>query len=105
MPKTNTEWVCTDTCHITELNGGIGYFKHGFGCAVRLNSGVVDFDFGTNGEISGFEVSRLWAYAKSSQNTYGFKNENDLKNEFNQAIENEEIKYSGHILYYYSTMS
>jgi len=31
------------------IAGGIRYFKHGYGCAVSLPAGKVDFDFGEQG--------------------------------------------------------
>ena len=62
-PKSNTEWACNEIPQIGVLPGGIKYFKHGYGCAVHLDSGGVDFDFGENGEINGFDIWRLSGFA------------------------------------------
>lgn len=39
------------------------YFIHGFGCALRLPDRSVDFDFGDDGQIDGFDWSRLLSFA------------------------------------------
>lgn len=63
LPTSNTEWTGVDIPARGVLDGGVSYFKHGYGCAVRLPGGVVDFDFGANGEIDGFDSWRLVSYA------------------------------------------
>lgn len=67
-PESNTAWACSGVPQVSELLGGVRYFKHGFGCAVHLPSGTVDFDFGEHGEINGFDLSRLQAFAKNRLN-------------------------------------
>lgn len=60
LPASNDDWAGNDMEQRGELAGGIPYFKHGYGCAARLSSGIaVDFDFGDNGEIDGVEAWRL----------------------------------------------
>jgi hypothetical protein len=99
-PESDIAWAC---CHIKQygmLKGGVRYFKHGYGCAVHLSLGVIDFDFGKNGEIDGFDASRLWSFAENHRMNYGFKDEAHFKDIFEQAAANSEIIYSGYILYY-----
>jgi hypothetical protein len=62
-----------------ELNGGIRYYKHGFGCAVHLPDGGVDFDFGDKGEIDGFAASRLIGFSEGCLDQYRFSSEEELK--------------------------
>jgi len=100
IPESNIAWVFSGVIQSNTLEGGIGYFKHGYGCAVDLPSGGIDFDFGENGEIDGFDASRLWSFSKNSNINYGFQDEAHFNDIFEQAVANSEIIYSGYILYY-----
>lgn len=94
------DWIALDIPHIGELNGGVGYFKHGAGCAVQLPPWPVDFDFGTPGKIDGFDPGRLGVFAGTRQNEYGFSSENEVARVFDAALKAGTIRYSGNILYY-----
>ncbi|WP_370868306.1 hypothetical protein [Pseudomonas sp. MWU12-2311] len=83
-----------------ELEGGIQYYKHGYGCAVSLSTGAVDFDFGDQGEIDGFDVWRLTGFADSKLPEYGFATEDALKECFKEEVAAGSLVYSGYILYY-----
>ena len=100
LPKSNTEWATSGINQRGELKNGIKYFKHGYGCAVHLSSGAVDFDFGPNGEYNGFDEWRLWGFLQNSQLPKFFKSESELKQEFRHAIESGELTFSGYILYF-----
>jgi hypothetical protein len=99
-PATNTDWVGTDLRQTGELAGGVRYFKHGYGCAVQLASGWVDFDFGAHGEIDGFDLWRLGNYARGRLSAYRLASEEELKSLFEAAVRDGELVYSGYILYY-----
>lgn len=99
-PPTNTDWVGTDIPHRGELEGGVRYFKHGYGCAVSLPTGTVDFDFGAHGEIGGFDVWRLASFAGDKLSEYGFADEDAIKECFEAEVEAGSLIYSGYILYY-----
>jgi hypothetical protein len=101
-PTSNTSWVDMDIPQIGELKGQIRYYKHGHGCAVHFPSKAVDFDFGSNGEISGFDASRLAGFAGTRLRAYGFSSEAELKEAFNAAVERGELRFSGYMLYYLS---
>jgi hypothetical protein len=100
LPKSNTEWAISGINQRGELKNGIKYFKHGYGCAVHLSSGPVDFDFGPKGEYNGFDEWRLWGFLQNSKLPKFFKSESELKQEFRRAIENGELTFSGYILYF-----
>ena len=104
LPASNTDWVGTDIPDQGELAGGIRYFKHGYGCAVRLPTGVVDFDFGERGEIDGITLSRLTSFAGARLPEYGFANEEQLKQCFDHEVAAGSLVYSGYILYYVATV-
>ncbi len=100
LPATNTEWTGIDIPDRGELDGGISYFKHGYGCAVRLPDGAVDFDFGANGEIDGFDAWRLVSFAGKKLDEYGFANEAMLNACFKDEVAAGSLIYSGYILHY-----
>lgn len=100
QPRSNTEWACDDLPQTGILPGGVKYYKHGYGCAVHLKDGTVDFDFGENGEINGFDTWRLTCFAHGKLLWYGFESEDELKMCFNAAVAAGELRYSGYILYY-----
>lgn len=99
-PASNADWVCLEIPQIGELSGGISYFKHGYGCAVHLPGGAVNFDFGLDGEIDGFNASRLIMYAGVRLSGYGFSSEAELQKVFDAATNSGEMRFSGDILYY-----
>lgn len=99
-PSTNSDWVGTDIPQHGELEGGVRYFKHGYGCAVSLPTGTVDFDFGAHGEIGGFDVWRLASFAGDKLSEYGFADEDALKECFEAEVAVGSLMYSGYILYY-----
>jgi hypothetical protein len=100
IPGSNTEWAGTDIPQRGELKGGIPYFKHGYGCRVKLPSGAVDFDFGEHGEIDGFDAWRLVSFAGTKLSDYGFSSEDALKDSFEAEVAAGSLVYSGYILYY-----
>ena len=93
-------WVDCDIPQHGELYGGARYFKHGYGCAVHLPSAKVDFDFGAQGQIDGFDLWRLVDFAARGLAKYGFSSEQAVKTAFQAAVESGEIVASEYILYY-----
>jgi len=94
------DWVETDIPSRGELEGGIGYFKHGYGCAVSLPAGKVDFDFGEKGEIDGFDLWRLSCFAETKLSEYGFDTKDALEESFEAAVDSGSLIHSGYTLYY-----
>jgi len=100
LPSTSRDWVKTDIPNRGELEGEIQYYKHGYGCAVSLSTGKVDFDFGRHGVIGGFDAWRLAGFADSKLPEYGFATEDALKTCFKEEVAAGSLVYSGYILYY-----
>ena len=94
------DWIALDIPQIGELNGGVGYFKHGAGCAVQLPDGPVDFDFGSAGEIDGFNAGRLSIFARNQPHDYGFASEKEVTKVFDAEVKSGRIRYSGNVNYY-----
>lgn len=99
LPRSTIEWVITKIPQKGRLNGGIRYFKHGFGCHVELPNGVIDFDFGSHGEINGFDIWRLRRFAGSRLAEYDLVDEKALETEFNAAVELGTLLRSGALYY------
>ena len=100
LPESNVGWAANDIPQTGLLHRRIKYFKHGYGCAVQLPGGSVDFDFGAHGETNGFDAWRLSSFADNRLVEYGFASETELNQAFEQAAAAGEFVYSGYILYY-----
>lgn len=98
-PRFAYEWTLMDFPKTGTLADGREYLCHGIGCRVRSQKGrVVDFDFGKDGEINGFNHSRLQCYMGSSPLKFGFNSHDEMKKVF--EIAKQEFRYSDHNLYY-----
>lgn len=100
-PATATEWAGYDVPGSGELVGGGEYRIHGFGCAVRLPDTGVDFDFGDDGQIDGFDTYRLSSFAGSRLSThYNIRDENELRTLVDSAHQSGDLVHLGYILSY-----
>lgn len=100
LPVTSHGWFETSIPTRGELKGGVSYYKHGYGCLVDLPSGSVDFDFGSMGEIDGFDTWRLVKFAGSECAKYGFETKDAIEKSFDAAVKSGSLVSSGYILYY-----
>ena len=100
-PASTIEWVGYDVPGRGQLVGGGEYFIHGFGCAVRLPDTSVDFDFGDDGQIDGFDWSRLSSFAGSNlSKRYGIRDQMELRSLIDDAHASGDLAHSGYILSY-----
>ena len=75
------------------LGGKHKYYFHGVGCKVQISKkDVVDFDYGANGRIDGFDEWRLCGFISTRRKQYPNVQESDIKKWFQGAIEAKEIK-------------
>ncbi|MBA6362404.1 hypothetical protein H4J56_18880 [Colwellia sp. BRX8-4] len=75
------------------LGGKHKYFFHGVGCKVEISKkNVVDFDYGSNGRIDGFDEWRLCGFVNTRKKQYPNVQESHIKQWFQEAIEAKEIK-------------
>lgn len=102
MPYSSFAWIQADIPSIGMLDGNVPYFKHGAGCEVIFETGPVDFDFGENGEIDGFDLWRLTRFTDRGHLSYGFRSPDEIEQAFNEAAMSGELHYSGNCLYYCS---
>ena len=102
-PASTTEWVGYDVPGSGTLGDGGRYNIHGFGCAVNSPTVRVDFDFGAEGQIDGFDWSRLKWFANSKLGKrYRIADETELRSLFDNACNAGELTNSGYILWYVS---
>lgn len=65
----------------------IKYCFHGIGCRVDLPSGTVDWDFGHDGRLDGFDAWRLWLFAVSMKGHFPrFAEKEVLDKAFREAV-------------------
>ena len=105
LPATNIDWIGTAIAQRGELKGSVPYFKHGYGCAVQLRDGAIDFDFGAKGEIDGFTAGRLVHFAGARLPEYGIPDVPALHACFDAQVAAGALVYSGDILYYVAERS
>lgn len=94
MPNSAYDWVYAEIPMSGELSGGGHYYKHGLGCEVRYAGKSVDFDFGKNGEIGGFDAWWLAKFSGKNLKNYGFDNVDVLDEYINSLISLGELNRS-----------
>ncbi len=77
------------------LGGKHKYFFHGVGCKVHISKkDIVDFDYGDNGRVDGFDEWRLCGFVNTRKKKYPNILESDIKDWFQEAIDANEIRKS-----------
>ena len=99
LPISNRDWAFLDIPQKQDF-GTWHYYKHGYGCAVWMNGLYVDFDFGDDGQIDGFDLGRLMSFAKENNLEPFCSSQNDLESAFMEAKDLGDIVASDYILYY-----
>lgn len=105
MPSSNLQWIKANIPQSGLLDGDIAYVKHGIGCTVYLPDGEVDFDFGMLGEINGFDVWRLFIFAREKLSTYGFESQDALESCFETAVSEGHLVRSDDSLFYVAKLA
>ena len=76
-----------------EITDGIQYELHGVGCAIHFPSESVDFDYGSNNRIDGFDVWRLYIYASDRPSKYKkYCDKKTVEKEFKEYIASGRIE-------------
>lgn len=99
-PRSNVAWAVNGIPSAGELPGGLRYLKLGYGCSVQLPIGIVEFDFGPEGQTNGFDDWRLVVFAGDRLQARGFETEEELLACFRRHVEEGEIFPSGFVLHY-----
>lgn len=86
------------------VTGGITYELHGIGCRVYLSEICIDFDYGPDGRVDGFDAWRLYMYACEIPHKYEkYTDKEFLDREFNEFLKKgtaKKIKESMSNLYF-----
>lgn len=82
------------------------YSFHGSGLYARIGKVEVDFDFGLNERIDGFDAWRLWHFARLKKETYPyFQEEDKIQSELDMLVREKKIvkpgEYPGRTNYYW----
>ena len=76
-----------------KVTRGVNYELHGIGCLINLSTGSVDFDYGPNGEINGFDTWRLYNFARDRPSKHKkYCNKETIEKEFEEYINLKKIK-------------
>jgi len=71
------------------------YSFHGIGCRFDFGDISVDYDYGDQGRIDGFDLWRLTIFGEQIKDFKSYVDSGDLKSDFEACIESGEIKKSG----------
>lgn len=86
-------WQSYRLSQVGKLDGGsYSYFFHGVGCRFCFEDYEVDFDYGHNGRIDGFDLWRLDGFAEQYPKYKGYQESGSLKADFEAAIRQGEIE-------------
>ena len=69
------------------VTGDITYELHGIGCRVYLPEACIDFDYGPDERVDGFDIWRLYIYACELPRRYKkYANKESLEHDFNEYL-------------------
>ncbi|MFL1505410.1 DUF6896 domain-containing protein [Pseudomonas sp. O64] len=73
--------------------GDVTYELHGIGCCVYLSGICIDFDYGPDGRVDGFDAWRLYIYACELPKRHKkYTSKEALDHEFNEYLKLEKAK-------------
>ena len=76
-----------------KLSDDATYELHGIGCRVYISEKCIDFDYGPDGRIDGFDSWRLYIYACEVPKKYKkYTNKTTLEREFSEYVEKGKAK-------------
>ena len=102
LPSSNRDWVflCSSEGYngIRELNG-IKIYTHGYGIELRYPDLIIDFDWGEEGEGTGFDTWRLWSHCEVNVRFLDLCNHESIKQWLTEAHDEGELE-KDHQLWY-----
>jgi hypothetical protein len=102
-PETTDDYIGRCVQVIREKNYEADGYKirpHGYGMAVNTGNFKIDFDFGKNGELNGFDPWRLHEFARINKIKTNLETEEMIKLAIEEAVQKSEIYKSSYINYY-----
>jgi hypothetical protein len=86
-------WRSKEIERCGQITTGIRYELHGVGCAIHFPSESVDFDYGSNNRIDGFDVWRIYIYASDRPSIYQkYCDKKTVEKEFKEYIASGRIE-------------
>ncbi|WP_322846466.1 DUF6896 domain-containing protein [Pseudomonas sp. B33.4] len=86
-------WYTKEIERCGRVTRGVKYQLHGIGCRINSSTGSVDFDYGPNGEINGFDTWRLYNFARDRPSKHKkYCDEETIKKELEEYIKLKKIK-------------
>jgi hypothetical protein len=98
-PSSNFEWATLKVPGKGVTPCGKKYRKHGFGIEITYEDGVIDFDFGENGDIDGLDAWFLYDFAVSTGFSIPYIDGREIKNELEEAVLLGELRRHQHRYY------
>lgn len=86
-------WGTNQIAQRGDVNDDVTYELHGVGCRVYLPEVCVDFDYGPDDRIDGFDPWRLYIYANEApQKHQKYVDLDNVERDFNEYIKLEKIE-------------
>lgn len=86
-------WSTSQIAQRGDVNDDVTYELHGVGCRVYLPDVCVDFDYGPDDRIDGFDPWRLYIYANEvPQKHQKYVDLDNVERDFNEYIKLEKIE-------------
>lgn len=86
LPTSDKEWCKVKLTTLYYDAHKVVFRKHGFGLEVRINDLIIDFDFGVNGQTTGFDLWRLTSYIEQNSIDIGHLTIKKFELLFNEAV-------------------
>ncbi len=102
-PESNMDFVSRCAPHIRNAGYECGGYKirpHGYGMEIEVAGKTIDFDFGINGEIDGFDAWRLSYFSRRNNLKNRLKSEEDINSAILGAVDSGHIVKSEGLNYY-----
>ncbi|MEL6560165.1 MAG: hypothetical protein AAFQ94_18395 [Bacteroidota bacterium] len=103
-PMTGDQWIVWSQDQYEEdeftNDQNIKIFPHGFGLSYKDEELFVDFDFGEQGESTGFDVNRLWLFIERNKIKTVFTNMKQIKKVVDFEVASGRLEFSGYVNYY-----
>jgi len=102
-PITTNDYVFRCVPIIRNRNYEAGGFKirpHGYGMEIDVGGAIIDFDFGANGELNGFDDWRLFNFVEVNKLETSLNTEDKIEDAIESAMEAGEIMKSRGLNYY-----
>jgi len=99
LPSSNVAWAANGMEKKGTLSDGASYLKHGYGCLIESKAEGVDFDFGDQGEIDGFDACRLAEFVGAAPSRFSISEERMMKPLLDAALTSGEIVKRGRLYY------